>query len=168
MNNFKCLNELTFSMWPCHKKVFLGSYGMSCGSCWHMEVLLSIPQSQKRRGRTLRLQLVKKFTKWVQLRCVGILLWCQFQLQCIYVLTTYTEFCLPIIEIQDSLASLLYLHACLCHHCSQFLPQLDLLPSAHQSAGVLWGSLWFPHQQGWKSFTTAIPLMNVKYPLSDD
>lgn len=57
-------------------------------------------------------------------------------------------------EIQDPVGSLLYLHACVCHHRGQLLPQLDLLLAPHQSAGVFWGSLWLPHQQGWGSSLT--------------
>lgn len=52
-------------------------------------------------------------------------------------------------EIQDSMASFLYLHACLCYHCGQLLPQLDVLPTPHQPASIFWGSLWLSHQQGW-------------------
>lgn len=48
-------------------------------------------------------------------------------------------------EIQDSMASLLHLHACLRHYRGQFLPQLDLLPAPDQPTGLLWGSLWLSH-----------------------
>lgn len=72
----------------------------------------------------------------------------------------HAGFWLPITEIQDSVALFLYLHARLCHHRGQLLPQLDLLPAPHQPAGVFWGSLWLPHQQGWPpSVTPAIQLI---------
>lgn len=70
-------------------------------------------------------------------------------------------FCLPIPEIQDTVASFLHLHARLRHHRGQLLPQLDLLPAPHQPAGVFWGSLWLSHQQGGPgSFTAAIQRAN--------
>ena len=66
-------NAFTFSC-CCHfmKQVFLGSYGMLCGSCWRMVVLLNIPQSLRRRGRTSRPRLVKQCASWAWLRCVSV------------------------------------------------------------------------------------------------
>lgn len=49
---------------------------------------------------------------------------------------------------------LLHLHARVCHHRGQLLPQLDLLLAPHQSASVFRGSLWLPHQQGWDGALT--------------
>lgn len=59
-------------------------------------------------------------------------------------------------EIQDSMASLLYLHARLRHHRGQFLPQLDLLPAPDQPTGLLWGGLWLSHQQGQRLLLTTV------------
>lgn len=62
---WKKMHSFFFLLLSLYEKVFLASYGMSCGSCWHTEVPLNIRQSQTRRGCTLSPLSVKQSTNWV-------------------------------------------------------------------------------------------------------